>query len=168
MVADVLQAMAALVLRQPTPIGQPWSRVLLISSCRSPPALELAPLKRAVRVPTVLEDLPATALWPVNKSLPTRNALVRLPCFIAGGLSTVPRTTCFFNSFAPDHDSILTSSEPAEWLKFLRQTWEDDNESFTCLQEWFGYLLTPDTWQQKIKYRGRPHAISPPPHAVEP
>ena len=30
------------------------------------------------------------------------------------------------------------------------QIWEDDPESIDCLQEWFGYLLTADTRQQKI------------------
>ena len=28
--------------------------------------------------------------------------------------------------------------------------WGGDAESISCLQEWFGYLLTPDTRQQKI------------------
>jgi putative DNA primase/helicase len=37
-----------------------------------------------------------------------------------------------------------------EWLAFLDQIWGDDPESIGCLQEWFGYLLTPDTRQQKI------------------
>ncbi len=40
--------------------------------------------------------------------------------------------------------------ETAEWFEFLRQIWEDDNEITTCLQEWFGYLNTPDIRQQKF------------------
>ena len=45
---------------------------------------------------------------------------------------------------------MATASEPAEWLDFLDRVWGDDRESIDCLQEWFGYLLTPDTRQQKI------------------
>ncbi len=75
---------------------------------------------------------------------------MHLPSFIDRGSCTVPPTPRFFSTFAFDYDSIPTASEPAEWLEFLRQIWEDDNESITCLQEWFGCLLTPDTGQQKI------------------
>ena len=37
-----------------------------------------------------------------------------------------------------------------EWLSFLEQIWGTDIDSIAALQEWFGYLLTPDTKQQKI------------------
>jgi hypothetical protein len=67
-----------------------------------------------------------------------------------GGSCTVPPTRWFFNAFALDYDSIPTASEPAEWLEFLRQLWEDDSESITCLQGWFGYLLTLDTRRLKF------------------
>lgn len=40
--------------------------------------------------------------------------------------------------------------EPAEWLKFLNQLWPDDQDSITALQDWIGYLLTPDTSFHKI------------------
>lgn len=39
---------------------------------------------------------------------------------------------------------------PVRWLAFLRQLWPQDDQSIAALQEWFGYLLTPDTRQQKI------------------
>lgn len=42
--------------------------------------------------------------------------------------------------------------EPHRWLTFLRQLWQDDQESIDTLQEWFGYQLTPDTSQQKIMF----------------
>ncbi|MFJ1253409.1 phage/plasmid primase, P4 family [Cupriavidus sp. CuC1] len=38
----------------------------------------------------------------------------------------------------------------AEWLAFLDRVWPDDQESKDALQEMFGYLLTPDTSQQKM------------------
>jgi len=42
------------------------------------------------------------------------------------------------------------ASAPKRWPAFLRQLWRDDDQSIAALQEWFGYLLTPDTRQQKI------------------
>jgi putative DNA primase/helicase len=41
---------------------------------------------------------------------------------------------------------------PREWLTFLRQLWPDDPKAIDTLQEWFGYLLTLDTRQQKILF----------------
>src|SRR5205823_5393204 len=34
----------------------------------------------------------------------------------------------------------------------LSSVWPDDPEAIGTLQEWFGYLLTPDTRQQKILF----------------
>ncbi len=81
------------------------------------------------------QDPLATASWPVDEILPTHNALVHLPSFIDGGSCTVPPTPRFFNAFALDYDFIPTASEPAEWLEFLRQIWQDDNESIACLHK---------------------------------
>jgi putative DNA primase/helicase len=88
--------------------------------------------------------------WPVHEILPTRNALVHLPSLIAGTASTAVPTPQFFNSFALDYEFSPTAPQPVEWLAFLAQIWRDDEQSAQCLQEWFGYLLTPDTRQQKI------------------
>lgn len=40
--------------------------------------------------------------------------------------------------------------EPIEWLRFLDTLWPDDPEPIALVQEWFGYMLTPDTSQQKM------------------
>ena len=88
--------------------------------------------------------------WPVDEILPARNALVHLPSSLDGAPWTIPPTPRFFNAFALDYDFVPAASEPAEWLDFLDQIWGPDEESIACLQEWFGYLLTPDTRQQKI------------------
>ena len=40
--------------------------------------------------------------------------------------------------------------QPREWLKFLDSLWGEDREAIDTLQEMFGYLLTPDTSQQKM------------------
>ena len=37
-----------------------------------------------------------------------------------------------------------------EWLSFLESVWPDDPQSIACLQQWFGYLLLPDTKHHKM------------------
>lgn len=55
-----------------------------------------------------------------------------------------------FNILPFDYDP--DAPEPVLWLAKLREWWPDDDEAecIDLLQEWFGYLLTPDTSQQKI------------------
>lgn len=88
--------------------------------------------------------------WPAHEILPTTNALVHLPSFIAGQLYMRPPTPDFFASYALAYPFDPESPEPVEWFTFLGQLWPDDPESIRTLQEWMGYLLTPDTSQQKI------------------
>ena len=56
----------------------------------------------------------------------------------------------YFSTNALEFDFSLDAPEPTLWLDFLTQLFGDDIESIETLQEWFGYLLTPDTRQQKI------------------
>lgn len=56
----------------------------------------------------------------------------------------------FFTLNVLPYEYVPNAPAPANWLKFLGQLWGDDRESIECLQEWFGYLLTADTRQQKI------------------
>lgn len=129
LVGDVLQAVAGLVL-------------LAARDCPCQPAWVSAAPEQAPEA-----EAPA---WPADEILPARNALVHLPSFADGKEAVRPPTPRFFNAFALDYDFVPNTQEPVEWLDFLRQIWEDDEESISCLQEWFGYLLTPDTRQQKI------------------
>jgi putative DNA primase/helicase len=73
-----------------------------------------------------------------------------LQSFADGKDCARPPTPRFFNAFALDYDFVPRAKEPVAWKEFLRQIWEDDGQTIDCLQEWFGYLLTPDTSQQKI------------------
>ncbi len=45
---------------------------------------------------------------------------------------------------------VGSAAEPQHWLRFLQELWPDDCESQDTLQEWIGYLLTPQTHFQKI------------------
>ncbi len=77
--------------------------------------------------------------------LPAQNGLFELA---KGRL--LPSTPNFFNSNAVPYDCDPQAPGPFEWLRFLSQLWPNDPEAIACLQEWFGYLLTPDTKFQKI------------------
>ncbi|MFJ6778414.1 phage/plasmid primase, P4 family [Streptomyces yangpuensis] len=61
----------------------------------------------------------------------------------------LPHTPAFFNlvsvPFAYDSDATAPT-----WEKFLNQLWPDDLSAIQALQEWFGYVLSGRTDQQKI------------------
>lgn len=107
------------------------------SQCPAPPAW----------VGPECDDLPD----PVE-ILPARNGLVHLPTLVDGGregymFRPSPR---FFSPNCLDYDFEPDATRPSAWLDFLESLWGDDRESINCLQEWLGYLLIPDTRQQKI------------------
>jgi putative DNA primase/helicase len=135
LVGDVLQALCGLVLLRMAEVGhQPaWIHGEGPGSDGPPPAGAEGPPR-----------------WPIEETLPARNALVHLPSFVAGRDCTIAPTPRFFNGFALDYDFEPSAMEPVEWLAFLQEIWRGDPESVACLQEWLGYLLTPDTRQQKI------------------
>jgi putative DNA primase/helicase len=62
----------------------------------------------------------------------------------------LPPDVRFFTTTAVPFAYDPDAPQPVEWLKFLASLWPDDPGSIATLQEWFGYLLTPDTRQQKI------------------
>lgn len=136
LIGDVVQALAGLVL-------------IRAADCPCQPAW-IEEIPAGSHRPDEGRDVIARAPWPPSEVLPTRNALVHLPSLVRGGDCSLPPTPRFFNAFALDYDFEPAAREPAAWLAFLRQVWEDDQESIDCLQEWFGYLLTADTRQQKI------------------
>jgi putative DNA primase/helicase len=91
------------------------------------------------------EDLPRPC-----EVLPATNSLVHLPSFVAGEPAMLRPTPRFFSPTSLGYAFNPEVSEPKQWLKFLRSVWPDDQESIDALQEWMGYLLVPDTSQQKI------------------
>lgn len=65
-------------------------------------------------------------------------------------LTLRPRTPRLFTTTAIGTSWIPDAPPPTAWLEFLHSLWGDDTESPLVLQQIFGYLLTPDTSQQKI------------------
>ncbi len=61
----------------------------------------------------------------------------------------IPATQDFFNKSATDFELDCEAPRPEAWLGMLADQWGDDPDSINTLQEWFGYLLTPDTSLQK-------------------
>jgi len=61
-------------------------------------------------------------------------------------------TPRFFTRNALEFDYDAGAPLPTRWLGFLRELWPEDNDSdvVDTLQEVFGYLLNPDTAQQKM------------------
>lgn len=78
--------------------------------------------------------------------LPTRSGLLHLP---TGEL--MPATSALFTRNALDFSHDPAAANPERWLTFLKEVWpgEDEADSITALQEFMGYLLTPDTSLQK-------------------
>lgn len=84
--------------------------------------------------------------------IPARNGLIHLPALIEGRRGLIPPTPAFFSPNCLDFDFLPDAPRPDHWLKFLSSIWPGDEgrESIDALQEWFGYLLTPETAQQKM------------------
>lgn len=98
--------------------------------------------------PAWLTDSPP---FPAEDVLPTRNSLVYLPGLVSGSVDAIRKPTpLFFAPYSLGYDFDAAASMPSYWLSFLGQLWPDDPESVAALQEWMGYLLTPDTSHQKI------------------
>lgn len=74
-----------------------------------------------------------------------RNGLLHLP---TGKLT--PATPRYFATSSLGVAYAPAAPSPERWLAFLRQLWPSSPDSIEALQEWCGYLLTPDTRQQKI------------------
>jgi len=95
--------------------------------------------------------LTKTATWPTDELLVARNGIFHLPSIVAGmepyRLDSTPK---LFATSALDYDVRLDAKRPDKFLAFLEELWPGDPQSIDCLQQWFGYLLAPDTSQQKI------------------
>ncbi len=78
--------------------------------------------------------------------LPTRSGLLHLP---SGDL--LPATPELFTRNALDFAHDAAAPAPARWLAFLHEVWpgDDEGDCIAALQEFMGYLLTPDTSLQK-------------------
>lgn len=100
-------------------------------------------LPASVQAPAWLGD--EAPPYPAGEIIACRNGLLHVQT-----RTLLPHTPRFFNTFALPFDYDPEAPEPVEWLGFLRQLWEEDEESIQTLQEAMGYTLTADTSQQKM------------------
>jgi len=61
-------------------------------------------------------------------------------------------TPNYWDHFCVDYNFDLNAPSPEGWLVFINSIWPNDSEAIQLLQEWMGYVLSPDTSQQKILF----------------
>jgi putative DNA primase/helicase len=105
-------------------------------------------LASRVESPAWMKDRDAP--FPASEVLACLNGLIHLLSLVAAMKHFTPPTPRFFSSNCLDFSFELRAPKPAAWLDFLADLWPDDSQSIGALQEYVGYLLTPDTRQQKI------------------
>lgn len=82
---------------------------------------------------------------PPRELIAVRNGLLHLPT--GDLLKATPR---FFTRNALSFAYEADASTPSRWLDFLASLWPEEPDAIRLLQEVFGYLIAPDTSQQKI------------------
>ena len=80
-----------------------------------------------------------------RETLALKDKLLHLPSGETAGA-----TPNFFTRNAVDYVYDPKAPKPTHWLKFLESVFKDAEANISLLQEIFGYLLLPDTRQQKI------------------
>jgi putative DNA primase/helicase len=88
--------------------------------------------------------LRASAPVPASEITAVRNGLLHIPT-----RELLEHDARFFNGGAVDVVYDTGAPAPMLWLKFLADAFPGDQESIDAMQQWFGYLLTSDTSQQK-------------------
>jgi len=85
--------------------------------------------------------------------LPTANGILDLAAAADGRPGCLlPPSVSFFTPTAVTFPFDPAAPRPVEWFRFLAELWPDDPGSVDALQEWFAYLTTNDTRQQKILF----------------
>jgi len=89
--------------------------------------------------------------WRPQELLVCRNMIVHLPSLFSGGEYSVPPTPALFTTAGLDFNFTgADTPKPERWLRFLSELWPDDPEAIEALRLWAGYLLVPDTSQDKL------------------
>jgi P4 family phage/plasmid primase-like protien len=127
--------------------------------CRHVTAAKVNNVIRAVRSLTVISSEIQPPVWLVtvgqsaSKScIPFANGLVDLKALLAGdGLDRVllPHTPDYFCLWSLPYD-FDPAAECPRWTDTLSTNQEHDEKRIAILQEWAGYMLLPDTSEQKF------------------
>jgi putative DNA primase/helicase len=112
---------------------------------------KVANVHEALRAVTHLSETIQPPAWIDHDGPDPRDLLV-----VENGILHVPTRELaahdprLFASHAVPFPYDPEAAVPTRWLDFLRELWEDDDESIASLQEVFGYALSGDTSLQKI------------------
>lgn len=110
-------------------------------------------LIQACDVPTVPAWLDSDSDWIPAEVLPASNALIHLPSLVDNFDCTRRHTPKFFVRHCLAYEFSSEAPQPSLWLDLLHDKWWPGDELSVCLlQEWMGYLLTPNTRYQKMLY----------------
>ena len=96
-------------------------------------------------MPCWLDVASAQALPDPKDLLVMANGILHMP-----SRTLYPHDPKLFTTTALPFAFEPNAGAPKAWLRFLNDLWGDDVESIETLQEFFGYVLTSDTSQQKI------------------
>jgi putative DNA primase/helicase len=102
-------------------------------------------LDSRIEPPAWIDKAEAGELPPANEMMPVANGLLHLP---TGEIYAA--TPNYFGLNASEVVFDPDAPAPAHFLAFLAQLFGDDIEAIETLQDWFGYVLSCDTSQQKI------------------
>jgi P4 family phage/plasmid primase-like protien len=81
-----------------------------------------------------------------------RNGILDLDALLAGESAPLrPHTPCWFSPVCLPYQ-FNPSADCPTWKRMTAHNMEHDPERIALLQEWAGYLLTPDTSQQKFLF----------------
>jgi putative DNA primase/helicase len=95
--------------------------------------------------------LGAPGPFAASETLACQNGLIHLPSFVTRSEPwRCDPTPQFFTRNALNFPFNPDAPAPTLWLEHLSKWWPDDPECINALQEWFGYVLLPDTSQHKI------------------
>ncbi len=101
-------------------------------------------VSEAIQPPAWLEDNGATPVAP-GELIPLANGVLEL-----SSRRLRPHSVELFSQHVLPFPYEPGAPEPVRWLRFLDELWENDEESKQTLAEWFGYVLSGETGQQKM------------------
>jgi putative DNA primase/helicase len=84
-----------------------------------------------------------------HNHLAFQNGILSLDAALEGAYSLDDHTPEWFSATCLPFNYTPLAQCP-QWLTFLNEVFEGDEERIALLQEWFGYCLTPDTSRQKF------------------
>ncbi len=125
----------------------PVTRRLVADVCAHLKAMTLVPTGAE---PPVWLDQDDNATRPdPQRVMVMQNGLLEIPITGDAAPTLHPDTPAFFSLNAVDY-AFDAHAECPRWLRFLDEVWPDDEQSIALLRQWFGYVLTSDTSQQRI------------------